>query len=130
MVARPLRIDYSLGVPAYQQITRHFQDLIASGSIKPGQSLPTIHEVAALADVNPNTAAKAYLELQTLGLIEARRGVGTVARAPSTEVTASERDRGLAAILAFARREAHALGIAPDQLIAYLSDNLLNKKRK
>jgi GntR family transcriptional regulator len=47
------------------------------GWLEPGDKLPTVHEVAASAAVNPNTVLKAYKELEREGLATGRPGQGT-----------------------------------------------------
>jgi GntR family transcriptional regulator len=42
-----------------------------------GDQLPTVKEVVAALAINPNTVLKAYKELEHLGLVAARPGIGT-----------------------------------------------------
>lgn len=61
------------------------------GLLQPGDQLPTAKEVVVSLAINPNTVLKAYRELEVLGLVEGRQGVGTFAVArpsgppPSTQ---------------------------------------------
>jgi GntR family transcriptional regulator len=72
------------GVPIYLQIVRQIKHQIASGILAPGRELPSIRELAENILVNPNTVARAYRELETVGLVEKRRTAGTyVAEGPS-----------------------------------------------
>ena len=50
--------------------------MIASGDITPGERLPSVREVAAKADVTPNTVQKAYVLLEQRGIIYSKRGSG------------------------------------------------------
>ncbi len=63
--------------PIYRQIMEAFIRQIACGRWPPGEKLPAIREVAAKINVNPNTVARAFQELERTGLAEARRGEGT-----------------------------------------------------
>jgi GntR family transcriptional regulator len=45
--------------------------------LQPGDQLPTVKQVVAELAINPNTVFKAYRELENLGLVEGRKGVGT-----------------------------------------------------
>jgi GntR family transcriptional regulator len=69
---------------------------LALGLVLPGERLPPVRELAATTALNPNTIARAYQEMERLGLIETRRGRGTfVAAAPpfdsdEAEITISE----------------------------------------
>ena len=60
----------------YLQIADQVAERILSGSWVEGQRLPSIRELAAETEVNPNTVMRSYGYLQDLGLIHNRRGVG------------------------------------------------------
>ena len=69
--------------------------LVASGTLAPGASLPSVRDLAREQRINPNTVAKAYQRLVEAGVLESRRGEGTfVAERPPT-LPAAERGRVL-----------------------------------
>lgn len=74
------KIHYSVNIDSpiavYQQIENLVQFGIASGKLQPGDTLPSVHEMSKTLEVNPNTVTKAYRDLEILGLVRARRGVG------------------------------------------------------
>ena len=49
----------------------------ARGVYKPGQQLPSVREMAKEMEVNPNTIARVYRELEIGDFIVTRRGLGT-----------------------------------------------------
>lgn len=63
-------------IAVYIQIENHIQFAIASGRLKPGESLPSVRELSSRLNVNPNTVTKAFRDLELLGLITTRRGIG------------------------------------------------------
>jgi GntR family transcriptional regulator len=65
------------GVPIYIQIFNQVRHLIASGRLAPGEELPAIRLLAEQLVVNPNTVARAYLELERAGVVTKRHGAGT-----------------------------------------------------
>lgn len=69
-------IDIYSSVPVYEQIENHVQFAVAAGELKAGDQLPTVRELAERLGVNPNTVAKAYRDLEVMGLITGRRGMG------------------------------------------------------
>jgi GntR family transcriptional regulator len=69
-------INIRSSVAVYLQIENLVQFAIASGTIKPGDQLPSIAELAERAGVNPNTVAKSYRDLEVMGLLYTRRGMG------------------------------------------------------
>lgn len=68
-------VDPNSHVPIYEQIIRHLSGAIAAGVYRPGESLPSIRNLAVDLVVNPNTVQRAYQELERLGLIESRKGL-------------------------------------------------------
>ena len=60
----------------YLQIENHVQFAIASGKLKSGEQLPSVRELSERVQVNPNTIAKAYRDLEVMGLLYTRRGMG------------------------------------------------------
>jgi len=71
------RIDTSSGVAPYLQLVQQIKQGLRLGWLQVGDRLPTVHEVAATAAVNPNTVLKAFRELEHEGLATGRPGQGT-----------------------------------------------------
>ena len=72
-----LRISNVGGVPIYQQIINQVRHLIGAGRLLPGEELLPIRLLAEQLTVNPNTVARAYLELERAGIVTKRHGSGT-----------------------------------------------------
>ena len=66
----------------YVQIIEHYRRLIAAGDLRDGDMIPSAREIAAEFGVSIATAAKVATGLQTLGLVTARPGSGTIVIAP------------------------------------------------
>lgn len=64
------RVDFKSGHPVYLQLAEQIKEAAASGALRPGESLPSISDVAAKLRIGRNTIAKAYSELENLGIIE------------------------------------------------------------
>ena len=59
--------------PIYAQLVERIQKEIVSGKYQPGEKLPSVRDLAAVAAVNPNTMQKAFAELERSGLIVTQR---------------------------------------------------------
>jgi GntR family transcriptional regulator len=70
------RIQPSSPQPAYAQIVDAIQKAVRDGKVEQGERLPSIRALAADLAINPNTVARAYRELEWLGLIRSRLGSG------------------------------------------------------
>jgi GntR family transcriptional regulator len=73
-----IRVDPRSPVPLNDQIKAGLRGLVARGALKPGDPAPSIRGLAESLKVNPNTVARAVRELVLEGLLDARRGEGTV----------------------------------------------------
>jgi GntR family transcriptional regulator len=76
-VAITIQIDLKSGVPFYRQIIDQVRAAIATGSLEPGDRLPTVRQLAVDLSINPNTVSRAYTELELTGLVETQMGSGT-----------------------------------------------------
>lgn len=110
------------GVPIYQQIVEQIRFRIVSGQLGPGDELPTIRGLAESAQVNPNTVARAYRELEQEGLVEKRRTVGTFVAASNERLTLAQRRRLLTPPIDRVLIQARQLGVTFDQLLAQLTE--------
>jgi GntR family transcriptional regulator len=70
-------LDPAGGTPFYRQIIDQIKFGIASGNLKTGEQLPTVRALAVQLKVNLNTIAKAYKELEILGILDTQQGSGT-----------------------------------------------------
>ena len=69
-------VDIRSSVAVYLQIENHVQFAIASGKLNSGDQLPSVRELSERLGVNPNTVAKSYRDLEVMGLLYTRRGMG------------------------------------------------------
>jgi GntR family transcriptional regulator len=76
-----LDVNPRSGIPIYVQLVQQIRHALDVGILRPGESLPTVRQLAAELTIAPNTIVKAYSELENLGLIESRPGVGTTVSA-------------------------------------------------
>lgn len=62
-------ITFNSRDPVYSQVVRLFKEKIVTGVIQSGQTIPSRRELAALLKINPNTAQRAYKEMEDQRLI-------------------------------------------------------------
>src|SRR5260370_5275534 len=70
------QINFKSGMPIYLQLADQIKAAAASGALRPGEALPSIRPLAEELRVNRNTVAKAYTELESLGVIKTLPGRG------------------------------------------------------
>lgn len=71
----------------FQQIMDQFRSLIQRGELRPGDTLPTVRQLAGDLGVAPNTVARAYAELQEEGWLtsDGRRGTHVSGDLPAND---------------------------------------------
>src|SRR5512146_2888816 len=124
LLADAWKLKFHSGIPGYRQIIHEVQAAVATGRLKEGDQLPTIRALHEKLNVNPNTIARAYRELQHLGVVSLEHGSGCyvapAARALPDELPARERKAKLRELCARFAAEARSHGISFDELVEQL----------
>ncbi len=107
----------------YERIVGQIQERVAVGALEPGDRLPTVRRMADRLDIAPGTVARAYGELERLGLVvtEGARGTRVAERARSS-VPDRERADTLAGLLRPVAVAAFHLGASAGELRAALNE--------
>jgi len=116
------RLDLRSGVPVYRQLIDQVLGGIASGVLKPGDQLPTVRQVAVDLEINPNTVARAYREMEIRGVLDTQQGSGTFVSNQKIEQDEVERERRLAQIVSEFVARAGAAGFTVDDLLEQLHE--------
>lgn len=115
-----LHITPGDGTPIYRQIMNQIQYLVASKRLNPGDELPPIRTLAQQLLINPNTVARAYRDLEMMGLLSARQGSGTVVADRGSPLTEKEKVRIIGERIDGLLAEASHMTIPLDVLIELL----------
>lgn len=112
-----MQVDRQSGVPIYLQIVGQMKHLVTVGKLQPGERLPPIRQLAADLEVNFNTVAHAYKELNRQGVISTRAGLGSfVHDQPDNLPLAQRRREVLASIFGKPFAEALSLGFSMPEI--------------
>ncbi len=117
-----LRVSPDSAVPIYEQILSQVVFAVAAGDLPAGEAVPSVRELSQQLIVNANTVARAYQELERLGVVEARRGVGMFVTDGGPKVC---RDRRKVLVRDRVRetvREAAAAGLSAEELRQLVDD--------
>ena len=111
-----LKLDFRSGDPIYEQLVAQIKHMIATGTLRPGDQLPTVRQVAADLRVNFNTVARAYRILDEAGIISTQHGRGTyILEPPSPDATEKLRHEDLARLTDRYIRAVFELGFSPQE---------------
>ena len=117
-----IHISSSDGVPIYIQIVNQVKQLVASGRLKVGDEIPPIRVLAEQLVVNPNTVARAYLELEHAGVVTKRHGSGTYVAETDPPLGRREKLRALRERADGLLVEAAHLDVDLEEVIALVRD--------
>lgn len=118
-----IRLNEASGQPLYLQIVEQVKHMVAAGTLRADDRLPTVRELAAELIVNPNTIAHAYQQLEREGVIETRRGLGSFISVSGSQLSNEAKSKLVSDILDQALVEAHHLGVEVEEV-----KNLLNQR--
>jgi GntR family transcriptional regulator len=104
-------LNFRSGKPVYLQLVDQVKAAAASGAIRPGEPLPSIRPLAEELRVNRNTVAKAYAQLESLGIIETLAGKGCFVRKNGSPYRKDVRLKLLAEEIDQAVTQAHHLQV-------------------
>jgi len=114
-------IDPRDRTPIYAQLEQGLRAAIASRALRPGDQLPTVRQLAVDLQINANTVARVYLDLERAGIIETRRGVGSfISSTPRQAHPPREHDRRVRAFVTRTLAAADAAGLTLDDVLGAL----------
>ena len=117
-----LHISTNDGVPIYLQIANQVKYLVASGRLEAGNEVPPIRILARQLLVNPNTVARAYLELEREGVVQKRHGSGTYISENGSPLARKERLKIISERVDALLAEARHLEVEPQELLQLIKE--------
>ncbi len=118
------QVEYNSGIPVYRQIITQACAAVARGTIKAGDQLPTIRALSDHLNVNPNTVAKAYRELELKGVILTERGNGSFVQAQPAVPAPDAREKRARLKNLYQRllTEAASSGLSEKELLNFMKE--------
>ncbi|MFX3633101.1 MAG: GntR family transcriptional regulator [Candidatus Pristimantibacillus sp.] len=71
-----MTIEFDNNQPIYLQIMNYMKRQIIVGTLKPGDKIESVRDLAAELQINPNTIQRTFQELEREGIVETKRGLG------------------------------------------------------
>lgn len=116
MIIMFIQIEPQSDVPIYEQVTQQIMEVIARGEMKPGDTLPSVRNLAADLGVNMHTVNKSYHELEEKGIITIRAKSGAIIRSAGERALTPEQLQQIEKSLKPIVVEGMVLGATSDQI--------------
>ena len=114
-------MEYNVEVPIYVQVVRDIKKRIVRKQLLPGEKLPSVREYAVFFEVSPLTIHRTVQYLESEGIIETRKGIGSFVRTEIQEKLSEDMVTGI--IQDFIVRMHHC-GLTDAQIKAAVSQEL------
>jgi GntR family transcriptional regulator len=122
-----LEINFDQSIPIYLQIIDEIKRLVATGTLQPGDKLPSQRDLAAELKVNANTVQRAYREMELLGLVETLRGQGTFV-CDDHQIVESTRKEMLTNLVNDFLQSMRSLGCSEQEILKRVGDGLFEDR--
>jgi GntR family transcriptional regulator len=113
-------ISNSSGKPIYEQIVKQIKNLILTGELTEGDSLPSIRNLAQELRISVITTKRAYEELEKEGFVETVPGKGSYVAGQNKELLKEKRMRLIEEKLSQVVDESKLINLSLDELIEML----------
>jgi len=126
------QLNFKSGMPIYLQLVDQIKAAAASGALRSGEALPSIRPLAEELRVNRNTIAKAYSELESLGVIETLPGRGCFLKQNHSALRKEVRRKLLIEEIDRAVVQAHHLQVPRPEFLELIHERMdvLDDKRR
>ena len=115
------QVDPDAPLAPSRQLVEQVLDAVASGELASGAQLPSVRGMAAEALVNHNTVARAYRDLEGLGVTRGANGRGVFVTAKGPRIARKLRLESTLEALQRALAEALRAGHDPRELSSFIT---------
>ena len=126
-------INHDSKNPIFEQIVSQVIFNIASGGLRVGDLIPSVRDLAVKLSVHPNTVAKAFAILESIGVVAARRGRGMEVTPDAPKLCQVQRRERVGKRIREALREAISSGLTAEDVRRLVEDEIgrsLGKRRE
>lgn len=123
-------LDHGGRAPLYRQIVDRVWLDVIEGALEPGTRLPTVRQLAVHLGVHLDTVARAYQQLEDLGVVHTHPGAGTFVGLHAPRQAEIERQRRIEEICRVAIEDARAVGATVEDLLDALREMRRGTKRE
>lgn len=118
-----MTIEFDNNQPIYLQIMNYIKGEIVTGKLKPGDKIPSVRELAAELQINPNTVQRTFQELEREEIVETRRGMGRYVTGNEQTILTIKKEMAQDVLERFIRGM-QELGFQGEDILAAVAENI------
>ena len=119
-----LHLNPNSGMPIYRQLFQQLRQRIVSGQLARDAQMPSVRDLSAELKINMLTVAKVYQLLESEGLVETRRGLGTFVAGGHETRSLTEKRKLIADAVEQVVAEARHLDLPENELLKLIHQRL------
>ncbi|WP_339256340.1 GntR family transcriptional regulator [Paenibacillus sp. FSL P2-0136] len=116
-------IEFDNNQPIYLQIMNYIKGEIITGKLKPGDKIPSVRELAAELQINPNTVQRTFQELERETIVETRRGMGRYVTGSEETILTVKKEMAQDVLDRFIRGM-QELGFQGEEILTAVAENI------
>lgn len=121
-----MSIEFDNNQPIYIQIMNYIKGEIITGKLKPGDKIPSVRELAAELQINPNTVQRTFQELEREEIVETRRGMGRYVTGREETIMAIKKEMSKEVLDRFIRGM-QELGFQGEEILKAVSESIARR---
>ncbi|MNO35816.1 HTH-type transcriptional repressor YtrA [compost metagenome] len=118
-----MTMEFDNNQPIYLQIMNYMKGEIVTGKLKPGDKIPSVRELAAELQINPNTVQRTFQELEREEIVETRRGMGRYVTGNELTIQTIKKEMAQDVLDRFFRGM-QELGFQSGEILAAVAENI------
>ncbi|WP_379152896.1 GntR family transcriptional regulator [Paenibacillus sp. sgz5001063] len=123
-----MTIEFDNNQPIYLQIMNYLKGEIVTGKLKPGDKIPSVRELAAELQINPNTVQRTFQELEREEIVETRRGMGRYVTGNEQTILTIKKEMAQDVLERFFRGM-QELGFQSEEILTAVAENIASRNK-
>jgi DNA-binding transcriptional regulator YhcF (GntR family) len=124
-----MTIEFDNNQPIYIQIMNYIKGEIVTGKLAPGDKIPSVRELAAELQINPNTIQRTFQELEREEIVETRRGMGRYVTGSREKIMTIKKEMAQDVLDRFIRGM-EELGFQGEDILTAVAEKIAHRDRE
>ncbi|MBP1904569.1 GntR family transcriptional regulator [Paenibacillus turicensis] len=122
-----MSMEFDNNLPIYLQIMNKIKRDIVTGTLKAGDKIPSVRELAVELQINPNTIQRTFQELEREQIVETRRGLGRYVTSEEAKIMNIKKEMASELLEGFIHGMKD-LGFSEQEIVKLVSESATDKR--